>query len=399
MFRLTRQFTPATVVCGAMVGAVAFMPGTVTVHAPAATHSAKPQSAAPASSAQPDGAAPGPITRTFNAMSDAQRVGQLFMASVQSGASHATINALISKDHVGNVILQGHWTGSSSVASATAQLRARVSTSTTRGVKMWIAGDQEGGLIQPCNGSGFSSIPSALAQGTHSTSWEKSATKKWGGQLKHAGVNMDLAPVADVVPAGTAGNNPPIGALRRNFGSTAATVGSHVIAFTEGMRASHVSTVEKHFPGLGRVTGNTDDVAKVVDSKTTTSSAFMAPFSAGIRARAMVMVGFAYYSKIDHTQQAAFSPKVVTSLLRQKLGFSGVVISDSLAAASAATISPSNRALRFLGAGGDIMLQTDDSTISAMETSVLHKMATDKGFRNKVYTSVKRVLAAKHAAG
>lgn len=377
------------VACAA-VGLIAFIPGAMTPShgTEAAVHAPAPATATV-------------VTKTFNAMSDAQRVGQLFMASLQAGASHGTINTLMSKDHVGNVILQGHWdSGLSEVRSATAALRAQVSTSTTRGVGMWIAGDQEGGYIQPFKGSGFSSIPSALVQGQHTTSWEKDATTKWGGQLHTSGINLDLAPVADVVPAGTASRNAPIGALRRNFGSTTQGVGSHVIAFVEGMRAAHVATAVKHFPGLGRVTGNTDDVSKVVDSTTQATSAFLGSFESGIHARAtMVMISLAYYEKIDRTQQAAFSHKVITDVLRGQLGYSGVVISDSLGAASASTVSPSDRAIRFLAAGGDIMLQTDDTVITQMETSVLHKMATDAGFRNEVYASVKRVLTYKHSAG
>jgi beta-N-acetylhexosaminidase len=390
MFRITRLTAVAALACGAL-GATAFVPGI----ADAQNTGKSPDTARPA------GSAPGPVTSAFNSMSDSQRVGQLFMASLESGASHGTINTLMSKDHVGNVILQGHWnSGTASVASATAQLRSQVNSSTTHGVGMWIAGDQEGGNIQPFQGSGFSTIPSALVQGTHSASWELSSTKTWGAQLKHAGVNVDLAPVADVVPAGTAASNAPIGALRRNFGSTTTTVDSHVSAFVQGMHSVHVSTSVKHFPGLGRVTGNTDDVSKVVDSTTTSASSFMAPFEAGIKAGTpMVMISLAYYSKIDHTQQAAFSHTVITDLLRNKLGYKGVVISDSLAAASAETVSPSERAIRFLNAGGDVMLQTDDTVITQMETSVLHQMAINSTFRNTVYAAVKRVLSAKNSAG
>lgn len=376
------------VACAA-VGLVAFVPGAV----------APRQANTEVALRTP--AAASVVTQTFDSMTDSQRVGQLFMASLSAGASHSTINALISRDHVGNVILQGHWDGGvAQVRGATAALRSQVNSGTTKNVKLWIAGDQEGGYIQPFKGSGFSSIPSALVQGQHSTGWEQTATRTWGGQLYSSGINLDLAPVADVVPAGTAARNAPIGALRRNFGSTTQGVGSHVTAFINGMRAAHVATAVKHFPGLGRVTGNTDDVAKVVDPTTQATAAFLASFEAGINDRAtMVMISLAYYSKIDHTQQAAFSPTVINGVLRGQLGYTGVVISDSLGAASAETISPSNRALRFLAAGGDIMLQTDDSVISAMETSVLHKMAIDKTFRNQVYASVMRVLTYKHSAG
>lgn len=365
------------------------------------TTSQRQHSNRPEAAVAPAGTAPGPITAMFRSMTDSQRVGQLFMASLSSGQSHATINSLIAHQHVGGVILQGHWnSGTAAVRSATTALRGQVNSGSTKNVGLYLAGDQEGGYIQPFTGPGFSTIPSARVQGTHSGAWQLSSTRTWGAQLKGAGINVDLAPVADTVPPGTADTNAPIGALRRNFGFTTSTVSTHVSAFVTGMRDEHVSTAVKHFPGLGRVTANTDDVAKVVDSATTSTSGYLKPFSSGISAHtAMVMISLAYYTKIDHTQQAAFSHTVITDLLRHQLHYSGVVISDSLAAASAETVSPSNRAIRFLSAGGDIMLQTDDSVIPQMETSVLHRMATNATFRNQVYASVMRVLTAKHAAG
>jgi beta-N-acetylhexosaminidase len=390
MFGLSRRTATAALAATLAGGATVLVPGAGTASA-AGGHPA----------AHPAGTAPGPVTRAFRSMTDSQRAGELFMASLDSGASHSTINSLISRYHVGGVILQGHWnSGISPVRSATAALRSQVNSSSTRNVGLYIAGDQEGGLIQPFKGSGFSTIPSARVQGTHSAGWEISAGQLWGAQLKSAGINVNLAPVADTVPPGTAARNAPIGALDRNFGFTTQTNASHVASFVDGMRDKHVSTAVKHFPGLGRVTGNTDDVAKVVDAVTTRTSGYLKPFEAGISAHtSMVMISLAYYAKIDHTQQAAFSHTVITDLLRQQLGYSGVVISDSLAAASASTVSPANRAIRFLTAGGDIMLQTDDSLIPQMEQAVTHRMATNTAFRNTVYAAVMRVLSAKSSAG
>jgi beta-N-acetylhexosaminidase len=84
-------------------------------------------------------------------------------------------------------------------------------------------------------------------------------------------------------------------------------------------------------------------------------------------------------------------------MLRKQLRFNHVVISDSLGAASVASVKPGDRAIRFLQAGGDIMLQTDDSVIRDMQLAILAKMRTNAGFKNTVYTAVKRVLAAKEA--
>src|SRR5207237_10268959 len=120
------------------------------------------------------------------------------------------------------------------------------------------AANQEGGLIQALQGSGFSAMPSALVQGGWSTATLQGRATSWGQELRAAGVNMDFAPVMDVVPPGFDAQNQPIGALQREYGHDPATAGSHATAFLQAMRQAGVAVTAKHFPGLGRVTGNTD---------------------------------------------------------------------------------------------------------------------------------------------
>ena len=87
----------------------------------------------------------------------------------------------------------------------------------------------------------------------------------------------------------------------------------------------------KHFPGLGRVTGNTDTTAGVTDTVTTRTSTDITPFRAAISAGAhLLMVSSAYYSRIDASHPAVFSPTVIRGMIRGDLGFTGVVISDDL---------------------------------------------------------------------
>ena len=99
-------------------------------------------------------------------------------------------------------------------------------------------------------------------------------------------------------------------------------------AFTEGMNQAGVATAVKHFPGLGRVRGNTDFMTRVVDRATTRHDAALAGFSAAIDADVdMVMVSSALYRKIDDEHRAAFSTKIIDEMLRKDLGFSRIVIS------------------------------------------------------------------------
>ncbi|HEY0933832.1 MAG TPA: glycoside hydrolase family 3 N-terminal domain-containing protein, partial [Trebonia sp.] len=241
---------------------------------------------------------------------------------------------------------------------------------------------------------------SAVVQGTWSDASLRAAAAGWGTDLRAAGVNLDLAPVMDVVPAATAAGNAPIGALDRQYGSSPVTNGEHGAAFIRGLAAAGVMSVAKHFPGLGRVTGNTDFTADVTDTVTTAGDPYLNSFRAAVSARVpMVMVALATYTRIDPSRLAVFSP-VVTGLLRGKLGFTGVIISDDLGDASAVQSIPAGtRAVDFLTAGGDLVTSQSLGPAEQMATAVLAKAAADPAFRATVDTAAQLVVTAKRTAG
>jgi beta-N-acetylhexosaminidase len=213
-------------------------------------------------------------------------------------------------------------------------------------------------------------------------------------------VNLDFAPVMDVVPAGTEAQNQPIGVLHREFGSDPATVADHGTAFIRGMAAAGIATTAKHFPGLGRVLGNTDDVAGVVDTVTTSTDPFLASFQGAIDAGVpFVMVALATYTQIDAAHLAVYSPTVMR-LLRDQMGFGGVIASDDLGAATAvASIPPARRAIDFLKAGGDLIVSKTVDATEAMADAVVARESTNASFAARVDDAVRRVLAAKDASG
>jgi beta-N-acetylhexosaminidase len=222
----------------------------------------------------------------------------------------------------------------------------------------------------------------------------------WGGQLRQAGVNVNLAPVLDTVPAGS-GPNPPIGDLDRQFGSNPATVTSHGLAFLEGMTDAGIDATVKHFPGLGRVSGNTDLTSGVTDTVTTRHDPYLAPFRAAVRAHVpFVMISTAIYSRIDPGVPAAFSHTIVTGMLRDDLGFGGLIISDDVGAAKQVSDrSPGQRAVDFVAAGGDIVLTVDANQAAEMTAALLAKANADPAFKRQVDAAVLRVLQAKDAEG
>lgn len=263
----------------------------------------------------------------------------------------------------------------------------------------YVAVDQEGGQVQHLQGPGFSRIPTALRQGRLPTPALRADWRTWAAQLRRAGVTLNLAPVADVVPADVGVHNAPIGRYDREYGHSVSVVASHVAAVIRGVRDAGVGTAAKHFPGLGRATGNTD-VAGGVTDPTGRQDPYLGSFSRAISAGVpMMMVSTAIYPHIDPTTVAAFSHVITTEMLRYDLGFGGVIISDSLQAASVRGYGYATRAIRALDAGVDILLLTNARPLSAMSAAIEGRMTVDPAFASVVRTAVLRVLTAKAKAG
>ena len=166
------------------------------------------------------------------------------------------------------------------------------------------------------------------------------------------------------------------------------------------MDRAGVATSAKHYPGLGRVRGNTDFSSRVIDSTTTRSDPALRGFSGAISARVdMVMVSSAYYTKIDSSRRAAFSPTVIGQLIRRDLGFSGVVNSDDLSARAMADLRPGERTLRFLRAGGDLAIVGDARQAAAMLSAVTAAARKDSAFAAQLRAKATRVVAMKARRG
>lgn len=331
-------------------------------------------------------------------MSEAQRVGQLFMVGTSSTHADADTIAAITQSYVGSVILDGNSSLSvQRTLGVVNALQAQVPTPP----RLFVSTDQEGGLVQRLKGPGFPTMPSGLQQGKLDPTTLMNDATDWGHPLKAAGVNVNLAPVADTVPSASAANNPPIGDLDRQFGSDPASVAAHTAAVVKGYQSAAIASTIKHFPGLGRVTGNTDTTTGVTDSVTTRTDPYLAPFSAGIAAGVpFVMMSTAVYSQLDPGVPAVFSKPIVTDMLRNDLKFTGIVITDDVGAAKqVASIPVGDRATRFIAAGGTMVLTVDPSIARQMAAAVLTRAASDPAFKAQVDAAALLVLQTKQRYG
>ena len=335
-------------------------------------------------------------------MTTAQRTGQLFLLGLADDQLGQAERSAIQDEHVGSVWFTVQTSiGVAGIRAIAAAVQAQANAPSTAGVGFFIAANQEGGRIQALAGPGFSTIPSAVGQGEQSTNALTADAAAWGRQLRAAGVNLDFAPVVDVVPPGDDTVNQPIGVLEREYGHDPLTAGGHAAAFIAGMAQAGVATTAKHFPGLGRVVGNTDVTAGVVDAVTAANDPYLASFRAAVGAGVpFVMVALATYTRIDPAHPAAFSTVVMNGLLRGGLGFRGVIMSDDLGATAAvATMPPGERALEFLLAGGDLIVSRTAAATAAMVAAVQARVGTDPRVAARVDDAVRRVLAAKQMAG
>jgi beta-N-acetylhexosaminidase len=366
------------------------------------TAEASPSVMAPSAAATTATETPAPADCAQTALAEmtpSQLAGQLVMSGtpVRNPGQERTE---VAASHLGGVFLAGRSSHSpATVRAEVARLPAQITQHAS--IKPLISTDQEGGKVQTLHGGSWISIAAGTTQGSWSESTLASRTRSWARQLKAAGVTMDLAPVADTVPAGTAAENPPIGVFNRQYGSTPAAVAARIATVTTGMRAAGLIPTVKHFPGLGRVRANTDTSTKAVDGTTSAADPFLTPFTTGIRAGAgAVMVSSASYPRIDRDQLAVFSSAVITGLLRQHLGYHGVVITDDLGKAVAVkSVSVGQRAVRFISAGGDVVLTVIASQAPTMVAAIAAKARTNVAFRAQVNASVRRVLALKQQFG
>jgi beta-N-acetylhexosaminidase len=264
-----------------------------------------------------------------------------------------------------------------------------------------VALDQEGGAVQTLKGPDFPLIPSALRLGAGPPATLRAEVQDTARRLAGIGVNVNLAPVADTVPTSVGEDNPPIGAFHREYGSDPAQVAAAIRTVVPASQDAGVLTTLKHFPGLGRTRFNTDTTARAVDTTTTAQDPYLGPFAAGIKqGSAAVMISSASYPRLDAKNIAAFSDPIITGLLRDQMGFAGLIMSDDLGAAVAVRAVPvGSRAVRFIRAGGDLVLTIRPDDAAPMSGALLAAANRSPAFTNRVTDAATQVLRAKARAG
>jgi beta-N-acetylhexosaminidase len=311
-----------------------------------------------------------------------QQVGQVVMLSFAGTVPPEYVRDALRERRVAGVILFG------GNITSPAQLRALTAVLRRQGGRPVVAVDQEGGPIRRVPwAEPARTAPEQLAAGTVRAEAEAAARA-----LREVGITVSLAPVADVPSA-------PSSALAgRAFSRDPAVVSVAIRAAVRGWRSGGVAATAKHFPGLGGAGANTDRAGVTIRrSRAALEAVDLPPFEAAIRAGVpLVMVGHARYPALDRSRIASQSSPIIEGVLRDELGFQGVVVTDSMEArASLATGSITTVAERAVRAGADLVLLTGKGSYTPVYEHLLAVARSSPTFRARVRESAARVLELK----
>jgi beta-N-acetylhexosaminidase len=244
------------------------------------------------------------------------------------------------------------------------QLAALTASLRVERPELLVAVDEEGGDVTRLEAAAGSSFPGNLALGAvDDVALTRRVAAAIGGELAAAGVNLDLAPVADVI---VDRSNPIVGV--RSFGSDPQLVARHVAAFVEGLQGVGVAACAKHFPGHGETAADSHlELPTAAADRATIFERAWPPFAAAVQAgvRAVMTAHIRFPALAD--EPATLSGALI-GLLRSKLGFDGVVMTDALEMrAISGTVGLEEGAVQALAAGADALCLGADRTPTEVE--------------------------------
>lgn len=268
------------------------------------------------------------------------------------------------------------------------------------GILPIVAVDQEQGRVCRIRG-GVTHFPGASELGELDRPRTTERVARWVAQeLSTLGVSLNLAPVADVVMR----HPPPPVLAGRAFGSEAQHVARHVGAWVRGAQGASVAACAKHFPGHGAVQ---EDSHEVLPHDPTPlkilQSIHLKPFESAIRCGvASIMVGHVVYEALGNDRPASLSCNAIQGLLREKLGYNGLILTDDLEMDAVGNLrDPLSAAIQAIRAGADVAVVGRHLKGNVATKDLIEGLeeALNKGFisEDRVFASIKNVLAFKRA--
>jgi beta-N-acetylhexosaminidase len=318
-----------------------------------------------------------------------EAIGQLFILGFEGDEPSEVLETFVRDLSPGGLILFGRNLGSpEEIAALTNALQVASST------PLFFAIDQEGGKVARLHAP-FTQWPSAEAVGAAgSAELTHAIAASIARELMAVGINMNMGPVLDVL---TNPANPVMAG--RSYGSDPDMVARHGIAFFKGLAEQGVIAVGKHFPGHGDTTVDSHLALPVVaHDRDRLSAVELVPFAAAISAGIpALMTAHLLIPALDSKQPATLSRRILTDLLRVQMDFQGLIISDDLLMQGIAdNTPPGEAAVRFLEAGGDLMLICHDEAAQRQAFStVVQAIETGRLPEARVRVACDRIAKAK----
>ena len=331
------------------------------------------------------------VSKTYNALSQDEKLGQLFIVALYTNKDEAHINGvrnIVVNEKIGGLILMQD--------DAAREINLVNEFQKKSKIPLMIGMDAEWGLFQRI--AAAHKFPWAMTLGAiQDKSLISEMSAKIAEDAKRMGINWDFAPVVDV---NTNPNNPIIG--NRSFGSEVPNVISSALAYSNGLQDNNILAAIKHFPGHGDTDQDSHlDLPVISHSLKRLNEIEIAPFKALMdKGIGGVMVAHLYVPALEKTKgiPASISKNIITGILKDQLGYKGLIITDALNMGAVANKFKAGEldAMAF-AAGNDIMLFSQDVSTGKK----LIQQAIDKGeiSQDRVEESVKKILLTKYYLG
>ena len=320
------------------------------------------------------------------ALSPQQQAGQRVVFSYPgTTVPQSLLDQIAAGQAAGVIINSGNVTGLSQITAVVRQLR-QAGASSPDPAPLLLMTDQEGGQVRRLPGAPAQS-EKQIGQSADPVSGASAAGTGAGNLLRGAGLNVNLAPVLDVYrSAGDFDDQ-----YGRSYSTDPTVVSDCGHAFVTAQQATGVAATAKHFPGLGPATSSQNTDLRPVtlrtalsDLRATDEFPYTAALSAGVD---LVMVSWAIYSHLDAAHPAGLSSTVVQGELRGRLGFTGVTITDAIAAGALSGLGTiGQNAVAAAAAGMDVILEASGSVangqavVSALATALQNGSLDATGF-------------------
>ncbi len=348
-----------------------------------------------------------PVDQLIQKLSLEEKVGQLLLVGFRGFGVTDEIESAIRDYHVGSVIYFDYDVVNQdrrrNIRSPHQLKLLSEDLQAITDIPLFISIDEEGGQVSRLKKRyGFKKKPSPAELGKKYQWQVKKSAKELAEELMDNGINVNFAPLADV---NTNQNNPIIGKLGRSFSTNPLEVEEYCRTFIEGQKEEGVVSVLKHFPGHGSSRGDSHE--GLVDVTKTWNEKELIPFRNLIKSgdAQMIMTAHIFNEKLDKNYPATLSKKTIQGILRDQMGFKGVVISDDMNMGAISKHYGLKESISLaLNAGVDILLFGNnlvyDKDISKKAHSIIMNLISENKISvNKIDEKVKRILDLKQAYG